>query len=59
MGKGLVVKNGNSKKIVGKTMKIMKTPKKSSSKDSKFTKEVTLYHDQKDYFKMDSAYAKW
>ena len=38
------------------------TPKGKSiaiKKDSKFTKTVTLYSNQKDYFKMDTVYSKW
>jgi hypothetical protein len=55
MGKGSVKKPSAKTTTKGKTMKIMKSPKK----DSKFTKTVTLYSNQKDYFKMDTVYAKW
>ena len=60
MGKGSLKKVNSKKSSVKKTMKIMKSPKKASTqKDSKFTKTVELYHDQKDYFKKDAVYAKW
>jgi hypothetical protein len=42
-------------------MNIAKTPKKATpaKKSSKFTKTVTLFRDQKDYFSLDAHYAKW
>jgi hypothetical protein len=61
MGKGSVQKK-NIKKSVKKTVaitKTVKTPKASTKKDSKFTKTVELFRDQKDYFKLDDKYAKW
>ena len=42
----------------GKTGKASakKTAPKSAKKDSLFTKTVTVYKDQKDYFKMNAKY---
>jgi len=58
MGKGSG-KKSTPKKVAtkGKTIKISKTPKKSG--DSKFTKTIAVYGNQKDYFKLDQGYAKW
>ena len=51
-------KKSTPKKVAakGKTIKISKTPKKA---DSKFTKTIAVYANQKDYFKLDQGYAKW
>lgn len=51
MGKGSVKKATPKKQATkGKSIVIKKTPKKA---DSKFTKEVSVFADQKDYFKLD------
>ena len=58
MGKGSSKKSTPEKVATkkGKTIKISKTPKKA---DSKFTKTIAVYANQKDYFKLDQGYAKW
>lgn len=47
---------GNSIKSASKAKQQIAKPKKTKAK-SKFSKDVTLFRDQKDFFSLDKVYA--